>query len=446
MPGTYTRLPAADERGYKRRMGNAVGDDVTKKKSPMGIVFLTLFLDMLGFGILIPIQPFYAESFGATPAVITLLGASYSLMQFLFAPFWGRLSDRIGRRPVVLTSVALSVVAFTAFGFATSLPMLFAARMLAGFGNANIGTVQAIVADVTTGKDRAKGMGMVGAAFGLGFIFGPVLGAATVQFGLGTPAFISAGLALLNLILAYARLPETRVVGAPSAARTVWLDFSAVRRASTFVNVPQLLVLGLVVTTGFALMETALALFIERVWVPEAVSATGDVARAAHERAARLTGWVLLAVGVASAIVQGGLIGRLSKAFGERALIRAGIALLALSFVLVPIVGQTGSYALFFPVAILIAVGSGITNPSMSSFLSRAVGRDEQGGVLGLGQSASALGRVFGPAVSGTLFERSIGLPFQVGAALLIVGLAVALFLGRPPADDGAPASGSGGH
>lgn len=398
-------------------------DEGQPRKRIYGVVFLTLFLDMLGFGILIPIQPFYAESFGATPAIATLLGTSYSGMQFLFAPFWGRLSDRVGRRPVVLSSVAIAAVAFVLFGFAASLPMLFAARMLAGFGNANIGTVQAIVADVTTAKDRAKGMGLVGAAIGLGFVFGPVLGGLASRFGLGAPAFISAALAFVNLFVAWKFLPETRVLGAASAARTKRFDLEALRRATTFPNVAQLFALFLVVTTGFAMMEFSLGFFIERTWAPTD-----------RDAAVRLTSWVLFAVGIATAVVQGGLIGRLTKALGERALIRAGLAVLAASFLLVPVVGDAGRYALLFPAAMLIAVGSGVLHPSLSTLLSRSVGEDDQGGVLGLGQSFSALGRVFGPACSGVLFERAVGLPFQVGAALMLLGLAVALFLRRPSA------------
>ena len=407
-------------------------DDVPNKKRIYAVVVLTLFLDMLGFGILIPVQPFYAESFGASPAVATLLGTSYSGMQFLFAPFWGRLSDRVGRRPVVLVSIAMAAAAFLLFGFATSLPMLFAARMLAGFGNANIGTVQAIVADVTAGEDRAKGMGLVGAAIGLGFVFGPVVGALVSRWGLNAPAFVSAALAAVNLVLAYKLLPETRVVGAASAAKKLHVDVGALRRAAAWPNVPQLLALSLFVITGFAMMEFSLGFFIERTWVKEAVGATGEVGRAAHTRAAHLTGWLLFAVGIASAIVQGGLIGRLNKALGERVLIRAGISITAAAFLLIPVVGATGSFPLMFPVAILIAIGSGLAQPSVNSFLSRSVDADAQGAVLGLGQSFQALGRVFGPAMSGVLFERAVGLPFQVGAALLLVGLAVALFLGPP--------------
>ena len=395
--------------------------NTARVRGALGVVFVTLFLDLLGFGILIPIQPFLAESFGARAGVITLLTASYSLMQFVFAPMWGRLSDRIGRRPVVLTSIAIAGCGFLVFGFASSLWMLFAARMVAGFGNANLGTVQAIVADVTEGKDRAKGMGIVGAAFGLGFVFGPVIGGLVgARFGPNMPAFVSAGLAALNWALAFAILPETRKAGAPAAARG-FFALAALKRASAYVNVPALLAIVFVFTMGFSLMETSLALFIEHTFVP-----SGD-----HKEATRLTTYVLGVVGVTAVIVQGGLIGRLRKIAGEKALIVGGCALIAASFVAMAF---TPSYAWMFPVAVVLSTGSGVFSPSQSSLLSRSVAGDEQGAMLGVGQSMSALGRIFGPAASGVLFEQMHGAPLLVGAGLVAIGGAIALSLRPPPA------------
>ena len=175
--------------------------DAKRGKHVLLIVFFTVFIDLIGFGIIIPIQPFFAEALGASPATVTLLGASYSLMQFLFAPFWGMLSDRYGRRPIILVSLGTGFVGYLLFGLSHSLPALFASRMLAGFGAANIGTAQAMIADSTSHADRAKGMGLIGAAFGLGFIFGPALGGVFGQFGIATPAFVAAGLCAANWIL-----------------------------------------------------------------------------------------------------------------------------------------------------------------------------------------------------------------------------------------------------
>jgi DHA1 family tetracycline resistance protein-like MFS transporter len=178
-----------------------------RKRSPLGILFLAVFLDLVGFGILIPIQPFYAELFGARPAAITLLSASFSLVQFLFAPFLGRISDSVGRRPIMLFTIAINALGYALFGLAGSLPMLFLARITSGFGSANIGTAQAIVADSTSPETRAKGMGVIGAAFGLGFVIGPVIGGLFSQYSLSLPAFVAAGLSTLNWFYAFLRLP-----------------------------------------------------------------------------------------------------------------------------------------------------------------------------------------------------------------------------------------------
>jgi MFS family permease len=401
-------------------------------KATLGIVFLTVFLDLLGFGLIIPVQSYYAESFGARPALITLIGASYSAMQFIFMPFWGRLSDRIGRRPVVLISVAISSLGFLLFGLADQLWILFAARMLAGFGNANIGAAQAIIADSTGPQDRAKGMGLIGMAFGLGFVIGPAVGGALGQFGLAVPAFAAAGLAAANWVSAWFLLPETRRVGEPGAysgrkqAREAILSRPPIKR---------LMLISLVITTGFALMEQVLALFVEHAWVPEALvpatSASG------HKRAAMLTTWVLLSVGLTMAVVQGGLIGRLARRYGEATLVKVGSALIVLGLVTQPLAGDIQSFPMLVVTAMVLALGSGMTTPSVTGLLSRSVGPDQQGAALGLGQSASALGRVLGPAVAGVLFEMGTRWPFWTGAGLVAIGFVVALGL-RQPSDTAA--------
>lgn len=414
----------------------------TSQRRILAIAFMTVCLDLLGFGIIIPIQPFYAEGFGASPTMVTLLGASYSLMQFIFAPFWGRLSDRVGRRPVVLVSVAIGAVGYLGFGLAGSLGALFVARMLSGFGNANIATIQAIIADTTSGADRAKGMGLIGAAFGLGFIFGPVLGGALGQFGLAYPAYGAAVLGVINWIFAYFMLPETRAPStttttastshAEAHARARLSPLATLRRLGHYPNVLRIAAISLIMTTGFALMEQAIGLFIERVWVPGALTATDEVARQLLLReAASLTATLLVVIGLTAAIVQGGLIGRLSRSFGERSLILVGLIGLGVSQLLFIVVGHVGLFWLMMPVGVLLAASSGITTPTLNSLLSRSVGPDEQGAAAGLGQSASALGRVFGPAASGALFEISRDIPFALGATLLFIAFAAALGLQR---------------
>ncbi len=419
-----------------------------KKNKAMGIAFLTLFLDLLGFGVILPIQPFYAESFGASATVVTLIGAAYSLMQFVFAPMWGRLSDRIGRRPVVVTSIFFACIGWLILAFAErveegsrvvdsagvvvehgyGLLMLVLARAIAGFGNANLGTVQAIVADVTKPEERAKGMGMIGAAFGLGFLFGPVVGGVFGGlYGPTVPAFIAASLAVLNFILAFVLLPETRkpgtvVAGAHAPRRSIF-PFEAMREAWRIESVAPLLLLGLVFTIGFSLMESALSLFVERQFIGPDVFGTVE----GHKLAARLTMQVLVTVGVTAVIVQGGLIRPLRKRFDEKGLIIVGSLSIAVGFVAVAgLPFSTLPFFMMFPITVIIAFGSGILSPSSSSLLSRSVDDERQGSVLGVGQAASSLGRIIGPASAGALLDLHRSLPFAVGAVLLVVAAGLA--------------------
>lgn len=386
-------------------------------------VFVTIFLDLLGFGLIIPVLPFYAESFGARPAVVTWLGSVYSLMQLVFAPFWGRLSDRVGRRPVMLVSIGASVVGYTLLGFAGSLWMLFLARALSGFGNANIATAQAAIADVTPPEDRAKGMGLVGAAFGLGFIFGPAIGGLLVQWGPSAPALFAAGLAVCNLLLAWFIFPETRQ--RDNVARVRQSGLTALRTASAVRGVPSVLVASLILSCGFSMMEQTLALLMEAVWVlgapPRGLGLVSGTAEA-HRAGAGLTAGLLVVVGLTAAVVQGGVVGRLTPKVGEPRLIFTGFSILAVGLYLVPVLAATAPYQAMFLVAICLAAGTGLATPSLNSLLSRRSSGDVQGAALSMGQSASALGRVVGPGVSGWLFETWTGLPFVTGATLMLVG------------------------
>ncbi|MCO4769458.1 MAG: MFS transporter [Deltaproteobacteria bacterium] len=418
-----------------------------------GLVFLTIFLDLLGFGIIIPIQPFYAEAFGASPTQVTWLGAAYSLMQFLFVPLWGRLSDRIGRRPVVLVSIAFAIAGYIAFGLAGSLGMLFAARMLSGFGNANIATVQAILADITAPEDRAKAMGLIGAAFGLGFIVGPGVGGLLGGWlGPEAPAFAAAGMAAINWVFAFFALPETLPPEARAEAQKAGEGLGSMRAAFSRRAVRPLLVLTLVTVTSFALMEQCLGLFIERAWVPDALLAeAGSAEQAAlHKRATLLTTWVLLLVGVVATVVQGGLIGPLSRRFGERRLIQVGLIVAGVGMVGIPAVGSLGIYWVLLPVSALLAIGSGLYTPSLSASLSKSVSGSEQGAVLGVGQALGSGGRVLGPVVAGPLFEITPDMPFLVGGAGLLLAVVLALRPGdehdQVPVDSGHEDPGPPGH
>ena len=395
------------------------------------LVFLTVFLDLVGFGIVIPIQPFLAQSFGASAWVVTLLGASYSLMQFLFAPFWGRLSDRVGRRPVMLTSIFLGCLGYLGFGLAGSLGGLFLARSLSGFGNANIGAAQAVIADSTPPSERAKGMGVIGAAFGLGFILGPAIGGFFSQYGLSVPAYIAAGLAALNFGLAFLLLPETHVPGTgPQRKLVLGFSVSELRHALDIPGVRLFLLIFFSTTVGFSMMEGTLGLFIERHWV----DGLGLAPEVAGKQAARLTTYILMVVGVTATIVQGGLIGRLAKRFGEKKLLIAGPLLNALGFIAIVAAGAVGQYKVMLLTGLLTAAGTGLTNPSLTSLLSKTVDERSRGTVLGLGQSFGALGRAFGPAMAGFVFEAHPSLPFLVGACFMA---GCAFLAGQVTAHDG---------
>lgn len=392
-------------------------------KKTLLIAFLTIFLDLLGFGIIIPIQPAYVESFGVTPKIVTLLGASYSIMQFLFAPFWGTLSDKIGRRPIILFSILISAVGHFLFAWAASLPLLFAARMLAGFGNANIGTAQAIIADVTSAENRSKGMALIGVAFGLGFLLGPALGGFLVRYSTQTPFIVAGMLSLLNLAFAFFMLEETKSKDSVPQERKLF-DPSLFRDAKQFVNVREILLISLIYTTAFALMEQAISLYIERVWVMDLNLPSDE-----HiEKTGLLTAYFLIVVGITAIVVQGGMIGKLTKRFGEAKLISIGLVAIFLSMLSIPLLGGTKNYTLFLLTAVIMAFGTGVLNPSKSALLSRSIPDNQQGSFLGLNQSFAAIGRFIGPLFSGILFEFVIDAPFY-GAAILLI---FALFLARP--------------
>lgn len=403
--------------------------DRKNQRSPLVIAFFTIFLDLLGFGIVIPVNSFYVQSLGAGPMVIALLSASYSLMQFLFAPFWGRLSDKIGRRPVILISVAASCAGHMIFGLSSTIFTIFAARLLAGFGNANLGTAQAIISDVTTPENRAKGMGLIGAAFGLGFLLGPAIGGFAGQYSPQAPAIVAGCLAALNFVMAYFLLPETRVEGADTSnhhRRT--FSLATLKSAMALPNVGTILKISFINTGAFAMFEVIVGLLMERSFLPiEGRNTPEHIAQAA-----KLTAWFLVAVGITAVIVQGGLIGRLTKKFGERNLFQAGLVLMFLSIGAIPVMAQTGVYNSMLLVAVVLAAGTGIFNPSQSSLISRSAPADQQGGVLGLNQSMGALGRVAGPALSGFLFEINFGLPFYVASGLILIALMLSLGLSQP--------------
>jgi len=377
------------------------------RKATLGAIFLTIFLDLVGFGIMLPLLALYAKEFGASGFQVGLLSAVYSICQLACAPLWGRLSDRVGRRPVLLGTIALNGVAMAVFGLAHGLPLLFASRALAGIGGANISTARAYIADVTTDADRARGMGLVGAAFGLGFVCGPVLGGILAHYGgMSAPGLAAAGLAGVNLLLAWWRLPESRRPEdhRPSPGASL-LDLGAMRAALSHRDIQILILIFLLINLGFTGLEQAFVLHLaER-----------------FHFAARETGYVFMLVGVIGAVIQGGLIGRLNRRFGEKRLLVAGVLTLSVGMALVPLAFHLPGLV---ATIVLVSTGNALNNPSVASLISRRATGDVQGGTLGVQDAAGSLARIFGPSLAGLAYDHvSHVAPFYAGAAVVFCGL-----------------------
>lgn len=379
--------------------------------SPLGIVFTTVLIDLIGFGIVIPLMPLYAENFGASPTQIGLLTASFAFMQLLFAPVWGRLSDRVGRRPVILASLVGTAVASLTFGLAGALWLLFLARVLDGISGASYAAAQAYVADVTTPEERAHGMGLIGAAFGLGFVVGPALGALFAAVDARLPFFVAASLAAANFALAWRRLPESRKPdGAPSTYSRIALLRSALARR----RLAPLVWLSFVGTFGFVGMEATFALLGERRFDFGLVE----------------IGLVFTFIGVVAAAVQGGLVRPVVRRFGEWPTLRAGLVMTAAALALLAVVEDLWA---LFPVLVLLALGSGLVFPTVTSLVSKRAPEGDQGGVLGLMASTGGLARVTSPVIATVLFEHvGVATPYVLGAALFGLCALYALAGARP--------------
>lgn len=366
---------------------------------PLVIIFLTVFIDLLGFGIIIPLLPFYAEHFGATAFMVGLLATSFSLMQFLFAPFWGRLSDRIGRRPVILIGLLGSAFSYALFALATSLPLLFVARSLAGIAGANIATAQAFIADTTTPENRARGMGLIGAAFGLGFVFGPAIGGFLSHWGYAMPAWFAAGLSLVNFCAALVLLPESR---RPGDRDTRPGRLEVFRRALTRPHLPMVLIVYFLVLVAFSAFEATFALYAERRFGFTSVT----------------IGYMFAWIGIVLAVVQGLLVGKVVGRVGERRLVPAAILLIGISLGLIAVAGNVPLLALFVGT---LAMGMGFNGPSMLSAISQLADPRDHGSTLGLSQSLGSLARIVGPMWGGWVFDvLGIRVPMLMAASLML--------------------------
>nr|CRH07185.1 putative major facilitator superfamily MFS_1, probable relate to the chemotaxis [Candidatus Magnetococcus massalia] len=390
-----------------------------QKKATVTIIFLTVFLDLLGFGMVLPLMPIYASDarFLASPAEIGWLMAIYSLMQFLFAPLWGRLSDRVGRRPVLIIGLFGSAISYLVYGLAGSLLVLFLSRGMAGFMGANIAAAQAAMADITPPEKRAQGMGIIGAAFSLGFVLGPAMGGLLAGYGAETAPLVAAVITGMNAVAAIFFLAETRDLSheeGPITKRAHPLSLHPWQQAKAFPGALMVCIfMGLFITL-FAAFEVTLPLWSQIVmeWTEDSVVMSE-------------TGYLFAYVGIVMAIVQGGVVRRLVPKWGEKRTALTGMFLISMGLMLL---ANAGGYTALLISLGLAATGAGLVHPGLSSLVSLNTDEDKQGLMMGLFQSMSALGRVIGPVWGGALFTLLQGKIFLISA----VGLAVMLGLFIP--------------
>lgn len=483
-------------------------------RAPLLVIFLTVFIDLLGFGIVLPLLPRYAKSFAASGPTLGLLMASFSIMQFLFAPIWGRISDRVGRRPILILGLAGSAFFYSLFGYCTSLgaegtllglgvlPWLFLCRIGAGIAGATIPTAQAYIADITGPKERASGMALIGAAFGFGFTFGPLLGAAFVPGDLSdfrrsgnpvvaelgitepqlaeieaatadyqaarkamgrrgdrnerdrlkhvrdeqivavldpgqqsrwkvmnapssAPGYVAGVLSFLALLSAIFLLPESLNPGS-KPRDSHWLDLTSLKQALGRPSIGLILLTMFLTTLAFAQFESTLSLLTDYLGLAD-----------------RDNYLVFAYIGFVLSLSQGFLVRRLLPRLGELVMSLLGTSLMTVGLLAVAAAGDQESIRMLYGVLPLAVVGFSALNPSLQSLLSRRTSADQQGGILGLGQSVSALARILGPLLGLSLCDVSILWPYRVGAGIMVLGILLVLLLRRNSGDEPKPSEGA---
>jgi MFS family permease len=382
------------------------------KKPSLLIIFLSVFIDLVGFGIVMPLLPIYSKRFGATGFEIGMIIASFSVMQFLFAPAWGRLSDRIGRRPVILISNAGSAVSYALFALAstmtghTGLWILLASRVFAGICGANLSVANAYIADITPPEKRTSKMGLIGMAFGFGFIFGPALGSFSFEhFGLPGPGWTAAAFCAANFLIGCVVLAESWKPASDHAAQRPSL--------SQWLNILGRPTVGFVIgiyflaTFCFACFESTFSLLVKEKFGYDESHA----------------GYLFTYCGVLAAVLQGGLVGRLNQRFGEQRLIFGSLVLLAISLALLP---MTATLLTLLLILALFAAGSGINRPPTFGLISLRTPAAEQGATLGVAQSTASMARIVGPVFANVLYASHAALPYLVCAGVALVASAAA--------------------
>jgi len=390
--------------------------------APLAVIFLIVFIDLVGFGMIIPILPLYAshEPFLATPLEIGMVLSIYSWMQFIFSPLLGRLSDRYGRRPVLFVSLLGSAAGYLVIGVAASITLVFVGRVVSGITGGNISAAQAYIADVTSKENRAKGMGLFGAAFGLGFVLGPALGGILSKFSIHLPFYFAAGLSTASAVATYVLLPEAKRPGSNSADTSSKGIGSLLQpfRERTFALIN---IVYFLLVTSFSIMTYAFVLF-----TAFSFGYTGEQ-----------NGYLFFFVGLVAVLGQGVLFGRLAKVFGEERLAPIGCLMMAVSFLVIPLIApNSGGLPALLGVCVLLSLGNAIASPSLTSLASKTVHDDEQGRSLGLMQSGASLARAIGPMLGGVLLnnalnqvdEHTLYRTFWTASVIMILALLAGLY------------------
>lgn len=401
------------------------------------VIFLTVFIDLLGFGMVMPLLPLYANDFQQDEHgwQLGVLMASFSAMQFFFAPIWGRVSDRIGRRPVLMLGLAGSVVFYSLFGVATLMKsywLLLLARIGAGIAGATIPTAQAYIADTTSLENRPKGMALIGMAFGLGFTFGPLLGfLAAPHEGADPgpwPGYAAAFLSAIALALAIAYLPESRHAKSESAGRK-WLDFEGLREAVATPSIGMLLVAIFVCVFSFANFESTLSLLIK---------GTSDFLQSPFHFSWGAVCLTYAYIGFMLALIQGGIVRRLAGRVREGKVAAGGALIQAIGFGFVATAIAASSVQLLFGALAVVVLGFSMMQTNLQSLLSRRSDPAKQGVVLGFGQSVNSLARILGPLLGIPMLKLQIGLPYYLAAGMMTVGFTLVVAANRSGRDYGA--------
>jgi multidrug resistance protein len=403
-----------------------VGDDEKFFTTPLIIIFITVFIDLIGFGMVIPLLPYYANTppFDATPRDIGFLVASYSLMQFVFSPILGRLSDKYGRRPILFISIVGSAVGYFLIGWASTLLLVFVGRIIGGITGGNISTAQAYVADVTSKKNRAKGMGMFGAAFGLGFIFGPALAGILSKYGIHVPFYVAAALSFANAGALYFILPESLSPSRrarPPVHKSRLHEYLHALKDKEFreINIVYFLLI-----TAFSIMTYAFVLYTAYRFEYTTVE----------------NGYLFAWVGFVSILAQGVLFGRLAKKFGEAPLVAVGCFLMVLSLFAVPFVGpHAGGLAGLLIGTAVLSLGNSLASPGLTSLASKTADEHDQGRTLGIMQGGASLARAIGPIIGGFLLnnalnaidDRSLAETFWTASTIMLIAFTVSIYFAR---------------